>query len=194
MKKSIALAVCLIGYQLTANNALAQQTTDRPHSYDYAFGSLALTELDSGGFEGGGSFTVGPNIHVFASYQDWEVNNNVDRSTLQIGAGYHWDIAPNLDLVASLAYADSEIDPPGPGKSDDSGPILGAGLRSWLSNSVELLAEILIDDSFGSDTDTVLQLGGEYHLSPQFSLGGRARVDENETTLFFGGRFYFGRN
>jgi hypothetical protein len=173
--------------------AFAQQQADRPLPYDFAHASIAVTELDSGGLEGGVSFTVAPNLHVFASYQDWEVNNNVDRSILQVGAGYHWDIAENLDLVVSVAFADSEIDPPGPAKRDDTGPILSAGLRGWLTNAVELSGTILVDDSLNPGSDTVLELGGQYYMSDQFSLGGRARIDENETTLFFGGRFYFGR-
>jgi len=177
----------------SASVVCAQQTQDRPLSYDYVHAALTATELDTGGFEGGGSFTIAPNVHVFASYQDWEFDNNIDRSTLQVGAGYHWDISNNLDLILTAAYADSELDPPGPGKTDDSGPILSAGLRGWLTNAVEATATLLLDDSLGSDLDSVLELGGEYYLSDQFSLGGRVRLDEDDAALFFGGRFHFGR-
>ncbi len=173
--------------------AFAQQPADKPLPYNFAHASIAVTELDTGGLEGGVSFTVAPNLHVFASYQDWEINSNVDRSILQVGAGYHWDIAQNLDLLVGLAFADSTFDPPGPAKSDDTGLILSAGLRGWLTDTMELSGTILLDDSLESGTDTVLELGGQYYMSNQFSLGGRARIDENDTTLFFGGRFYFGR-
>ena len=171
----------------------AQQAQDRPLSYDYVHAALTATELDTGGFEGGGSFTIGPNIHVFASYQDWEFNRNVDRSTLQVGAGYHWDISSNLDLVLAVAYADSELDPPGAGKIDDSGLILSAGLRGWLTSAVETSATLLLDDSLGSNVNSVVELGGEYYLSDQLSLGGRVRIDEDDVALFLGGRFHFGR-
>jgi hypothetical protein len=183
-----------LAFLLTTSTAFAQGTTDRPLSYDYVFSSLALTELDAGGLEIGGSFSLAPNVHAFASYQDWELNQNVDRSILQVGVSYHWDLSANLDLVASVAFADSELDFPGPSKIDDDGLILGFGLRHWLSDSVEAYADILLDDSLGRNVDSVLRLGGEYHINPQFSIGGRVRVDEDETTLFLGGRFYFGRN
>ena len=183
-----------LAFLFSASTAFAQGTTDRPFSYDYLTGGLALTELDAGGLEIGGSFSLSPNVHAFASYSDWEINQNVDRSILQLGAGYHWDLSPNLDLVATIAYADSELDLPGPAEIDDDGLILGFGLRNWLSDSVEAYADILLDDSLGRNVDSVLRLGGEYHVNPQFSIGGRVRVDEDETTLFFGGRFYFGRN
>lgn len=184
-------AMAILAATVTAH---AQAPADRPLSYDYAHGALAITSLDNGGLEGGGSFTVARNLHVFASYQDWELNSNVDRSILQIGAGYHWDISNNLDLVVALAYADSKLDTPGPGNIDDNGAILSAGLRGWITNTVELSGTIFIDDSLGSSSDTVVELGGEYHTSNQFSLGGRVRVDEDQTTLFVGGRFYFGGN
>lgn len=176
---------------LMAGNAGAQQAGDRPLPYDYAYASLAVSELDSGGLEGGGSFTVAPNLHVFAAYQDWELDDNVDRSILQIGAGYHWDVADNLDLVVGLAFADSELDRPARRDFDDSGPILSAGVRGWASSTVELSGHILLDDSLGSDVDSVLEVGGQYHLDNRFSLGGRVRVDEDDTTLFLGGRYYF---
>jgi hypothetical protein len=193
MKKLASYLACGLVFLFTASTAFAQGTTDRPFSYDYLTGGLALTELDAGGLEIGGSFSLSPNVHTFASYSDWEINQNVDRSILQLGAGYHWDLSPNLDLVATIAYADSKLDRPGPSDIDDDGLILGIGLRNWLSDSVETYADFLLDDSLGRNVDSVLRLGGEYHINPQFSIGGRVRVDEDETTLFLGGRFYFGR-
>lgn len=193
MTKRLSVLSGAVAILAAAASAHAQAPADRPSSYDYAHAGLAITSLDHGGFEGGGSFTVARNLHVFASYQDWDLNSNVDRSTLQVGAGYHWDISNNLDLVLALAYADSKLDTPGSGRIDDNGAILSAGLRGWITNAVELSGTILLDDSLDS-SDTVIELGGEYHMSDQFSLGGRVRVDEDLTTLFVGGRFYFGGN
>ncbi len=193
MQTPVSYLTCGLAFLFTASMAFAQATTDRPLSYDYLSGGLALTELDAGGLEIGGSFSLSPNVHAFASYQDWEQNQNIDRSILQLGAGYHWDLSPNLDLVATIAYADSELDFPGPGKVDDDGLILGVGLRHWLSDLVETYADFLLDDSLDRNVDSVLRFGGEYHINPQFSIGGRVRIDEDEATVFFGGRFYFGR-
>ena len=187
----IALAACAALSVAPVTNA--QQQTDRPLLYDHAYASLALTELDSGGLEFGGSFTVAPNIHVFGSYQDWELNDNSDRSLLQIGAARHWDISPNLDIVGKVAFGDSEIDRRNRPDIDDSGLIFGIGLRGWATNELELSGEILLDDSLGSDIDTVVEIGGHYFTSPDFSFDGRVRIDEEETTLFLGLRFYFGR-
>jgi len=187
-----ALAACAA--LTSTSEANAQQQAGRPLLYDHAYASLALTGLDSGGLEFGGSFTVAPNIHVFGSYQDWELNGNADRSLLQIGAARHWDISPNLDIFGKAAFGDSEIDRRNRPDIDDSGLIFGVGLRGWATNELELSGEILLDDSLGSDIDTVIDVGGHYFTSPDFSFSGRVRIDDEETTLFLGLRFYFGRS
>jgi len=51
---------------------------------------------------------------------------------------------------------------------------------------------VMLDNSTGSSTDTILELGGEFFRVRNRSLGGRIRADENDTTLFLGARFYFG--
>jgi len=193
MTYKLLIPVTLTAWLCAASAANAQQAlqTDLPLSYDYIFASLAITELDSGGLEAGGSFTVAPNIHVYGGYQDWELSENVDRSILQIGGAYHWDIATNLDLLVGAAIAKSELDFRGPAEIDDEGLILKAGIRGWITNDLELSGELLLDDSLRSSMDSVIEVGGQYHTSPQFSIGGRVRVDEDETTLFIGGRFYF---
>ena len=175
---------------LAAPIAHGQPAADLESSYDFVVGGLAITELDSGGFELGGSFTIAPHVHLFGRYQDWELGETVDRSILQIGAGYYWDISQNLDLVAGASFAKSEIDFP----IDDDGLILTAGLRGWITEQVELSSFLHLDDSLGSNVETAIEVGFQYFADSDFSLGARARVDEDDTTLFLGVRFYFRGN
>jgi hypothetical protein len=191
-KRIKALAAILALFTMPLAQA-QQEQNDKPSSYDFAFGSLALTELDSLGLEIGGSFSLARQVYLFGSYQDWEVGEVVDRSILRIGGGYYWDISENLDLDVGAALADSELDRPGFNDLDDDGLILHAGLRGWASPVVELSSFIFLDDSLGSDSETVLELGGQYFTRNDFSFGGRVRIDEDDTTLFFGVRFYFNR-
>jgi len=191
LKKILQLVAVLPLFIVPLANA--QQQADIPSPYDFAYGSLAMTELDSGGLEIGGSFIVAPHIYVLGSYQDWEVNEVVDRSILQMGGGYYWDISQNLDIAVGASFAQSDIDRPGPNDIDDDGLILHAGLRGWISPVIELSSFLFLDDSLGSDIDTVLEVGGQYFSSSNFSIGGRVRVDEDDTTLFIGVRFYFRR-
>ena len=186
LTRALSSVIAMFGASVSA-----QQPSFGPLSYDYLLASYVINDLDSGGLELGASFEVAERVHAFASYQDWELNERVDRSILQIGAGYRWDLSANLDLVARVALADSDLDGPGPFSVDDEGLILSGMLRTWIAPNVELAGELMLDDSLGSDLETVLEFGGQYHLNERFSVGGRIRVDDDETTLFLGGRFYF---
>lgn len=190
--KTVSTLVAVLAL-FTVSLTQAQEQTDTPSSYDFVFGSLALSELDAGGVEVGGSFSLAPQVYLFGSFQDWEVNEVVDRTILRVGGGYYWNISENLDLDVGAAFADSEIDRPGPNDVDDDGLILHAGLRGWITPNVELSSFLFLDDSLGSDTDTVIELGGQYFTRNDLSIGGRVRVDEDDTVLFFGVRFYFNR-
>lgn len=175
----------------SVSNAQEQVQSSGLFSYNYLFTSLAMTELDSGGIELGGSFEVTQRVHVFASYQNWELGENVDRSIFQIGGGYRWDLSSSVDAFARLSFGDSDLDGPGRASIDDEGILVSGGLRGWITDDVELSGELLLDDSLGSDVEVVVEFGGQYYVDDRFSLGGRIRVDEDEMTLFLGGRFYF---
>jgi hypothetical protein len=178
---------------LAAASALAQPPNYGPLPYDYLFANYALTELDRGGIELGGSIGVANRVNIFGTYHSWELDNGADRSGYRIGAGYRWAFSTTVDAIAKLAYAKTELDPPGQGPEfDDEGLILSGEIRAWLSQKFELSGELSLDDSFRNDLDTVLEFGGQFHLNPGLSVGGRLRVDDNDTTLLLGARFYFG--
>ncbi len=99
-----------------------------------------------------------------------------------------------MDIVGKVTIGNSEIERRNRFDFDETGLILGVGLRGWVRDDIELSSEVLLDDTVGSDIDTVVVLGGQYLTSPEFSLGGRIRIDEEETTLFLGLRYSFGRN
>lgn len=194
LTRTAGVALLIAGSVCHGQQAAGQQPTDfGPLPYDYFTGNLVLTELDEQGLEIGASFEVANRVHVFADYRDYELGGAFDRSTLQLGGGYRWDLSPNLDLVAKLAFADNEVDRPGPlGDIEDDGLIVSGQLRTWVSRDVELSGELFLDDSFGGDMETVLEFGGQYYMQNNLSVGGRVRVDEDDTVLFLGARFYFG--
>jgi hypothetical protein len=192
MRSSIA---CALGCAtlLASPFCLAQQADFGPLPYDYFTANLVMYDLDETGIEIGASFEVANRTHVFAEYADHELGNGFDRTTLQIGGGYRWDLRPNLDFVAKLALADTEIDVPGIGNDfEDEGLIVSGALRGWVNRNLELSGELLLDDSVGSSTETILEFGGQFYLRGNLSVGGRIRTDEDDTSLFLGARFYFG--
>lgn len=184
--RSAALAAVL------AAASAAAQEANRPLPYDYVFANYALTELDSGGIEVGGSIEVANRVHVFGAYQDWEVDDDFDRTAFHVGGGYRWTLSPRADFVAKLAYASTEIDPTSQSPDlDDDGLILSGEIRSWVGQRLELSGELFLDDS-SDDLETVLELGAQFHRRNTLSFGGRLRIDEDDTTLLLGARFYFG--
>jgi hypothetical protein len=162
-----------------------------PIRWDYVAANLIASELDDIGIELEGSTAVTRNLVVFGSYRDYEPDGRIDRETLQIGVGHRWNARPNLDFLLSLSYADNEIDRR-MRNSDEEGLILGAHLRGWLSQRFELSGAVLLDNSIGSSTDVVIELGAQFFSGPNVSFGGRIRADEHDEVLAGGIRFYFG--
>ena len=177
---------------LAAGSVAAQEQAARPLPYDYFFAHYALTELDSGGIEIGGSIEVANRVHVFGAYQSWELDGDFDREAFHVGAGYHWAMSPRTDFVAKLAFADTELDRSGQTPDlDEQGLVLSGEIRAWVGERLDLSGELLLDDSL-DDLETVLEFGAQYHRKSTFSLGGRFRIDDDDTTLLLGARFYFG--
>jgi hypothetical protein len=189
MRLRVQLAA--FGAALAAASAAAQEA-NRSLPYDYVFANYAMTELDSGGVELGGSIEVASRIHVFGSYQDWEVDDDFDRTAFNVGGGYHWTLSPRTDFVAKLAYASTELDLSTQASDlDEEGLIISGEIRSWVGERLELSGELFLDDSL-DDLETVVELGAQFHRKNTRSFGGRLRIDEDDTTLLLGARFYFG--
>jgi hypothetical protein len=163
-----------------------------PIRYDYVDASLAVPALDEIGLDLEGATTVARDLIVFGRYLNYEPNNRVDLSTFQIGVGRVWNVRRNVDFIASASYSKNEIDTPTRVGVEDEGIVLGGQLRGWATNRIELSGAIMLDNSKGSSTDTVVELGVQYLTEPRLSYGGRVRVDEDDTTISGGLRFYFG--
>ena len=160
--------------------------------YDYVSANLVLTEIDEIGFEFEGSTAVTDDLVVFGRFFDFEQGNGVERELLQIGVGHVWNIRPSIDFIGSIAYGDNAIRAPGREQDDEEGLMVGAHLRGWVTARVELNGGAFLDNSAGSSTDTVLELGMQYFHAANWSFGGRIRSDDEDTALFLGIRFYFG--
>lgn len=162
-----------------------------PLRYDYVAATLVVPKLNRIGVEFEGSTAVTKNLVVFGSYRDYKPADRLDRQTAAIGVGYRWNLRPSMDLMASLSYADNKFERQGL-KSSDEGLVLAGQVRGWVSAKVELNGAVMLDGSVGSGTDTALEFGGQYFHHPNSSFGGRVRIDEDDTTVFLGLRFYFG--
>ena len=165
-----------------------------PLRYDYVGANLALPDLDEPGVDFEGSTTVARELIVFGRYLNYEPRDRTDLTSLQIGVGKVWKLRRNVDFVASVSYATNEIDTPTRRGLENEGVIVGAQLRGWATNRIELSGAAMLDHSKSSSTDTVIELGVQVLTKPQLSYGGRIRLDEDDTTVSGGLRFYFGES
>ena len=160
----------------------------------YDFVELDLgggVDVDGDGWAVGGSFEIGDNLFGFASYGDTGFDFSVDLTQLQIGLGWRTPLSDSTDFFARAAYLNAEIDASGFGSIDESGYGLGIGVRSNISDLIELYGEIAYAD-LGSDSDsTAVGAGIYFNISDGFALGLGASVDSDVTAYGARARFYF---
>ncbi len=170
----------------------------RELSYTYVEGSIVSSELNTGpldadgdGIGVAGSAAVLPRFHVFGSYADEGFDFDLDRTTLEIGAGYSYPLDGDFHVVGRLSYIDSDVERPGPDFSEDGFGIEG-GVRGRIAERAELDAGIRYVDLRGADTSLFVE--GRYFLRPELAVGGGLISDDGDLTLTADIRFLFAPN
>lgn len=174
--------------------ALSQQ----PFSYTYIEGTLVSSELNdvgpldaSGdGIGIAGSIAFGERFHGFGSFTDEGFDFDLDRTTLQIGAGYAYPLQGGFDLVGRLSYIESDIQRPGPDINDNGFGIEG-GVRGRFTPRSEFDAGIRYVDVRRSDTS--LFFNGRFFLQPRLAVGGGLTSDDGNLVLTAAIRYSFDR-
>lgn len=168
-------------------------------SYNFIEGAYARVELDDSlvdvdgdGFGIGGSFEINENFFGLASYSTADFDFGVDLNQLNAGFGFHTGISPNTDFVATLVYVRAEVEAGGFGSIDESGWGASAGLRSMVSDRLEVNGAISYVD-FGDGDDTSIGGGVLYNFTDTFAVGANIGFGEDTTTYGVNARLYFGR-
>ena len=94
--------------------------------------------------------------------------DTAESDTISIGVGYHSPINENTDFVGSAQYIDYEADIYGT-EVDDDGYSLSGGIRSMVSDTVELSAGVM-HVSDGDDSETGITLGAAVNVSASIAL------------------------
>lgn len=148
--------------------------------------------VDGDGFVLGGSFEVGEDWFIAASYGTAELDFGVDFDQLEAGVGYHMDMSPNADFFAKLSYVSVEASVPGFGSADDDGFGVRIGVRGMVSEQVELSGSIGYVDLSDSGDNTSFGAAALYSFTDAFALGFVVDLDDDVTAYGLVGRFYFG--
>ncbi len=178
----------------------APAIADRP-SYNFVQAGYHSVNLDLGGgadFDGdgyslGGSFEIGENMFGFANYSDTGFDFSVDQKQLFAGLGWRRGLSDNTDFFAFAGYLEIDVNVPGLGSFDESGFGVGIGVRSNVTDLVELTGEISYAD-LGSDSENTTVSGGIwFNITNSFALGLGAATDDDVTSLGASARLYFGK-
>lgn len=183
--------------------SLGYQSADSGFSYrfvDFGIGQGNFTatpsDLDSDDLRLGGSFPVGESLYLFASHTNYSMDvspASLDLSILRIGVGTHMEAGSRLDLYASAAYADMEVDLMipglGSGSGSESGYALAAGFRAQASDLFELGVGIELLEIDNAD-DTILTASGSYSLTDRVGLGLSFESGDDFDSILLGLRVY----
>ena len=179
----ILASFILLGVVATFNvNAASHNAAD--NGINYTFGELRFVDINGGdGIEFGGSYRLDQNIYLLGSFQDLDIGP-FSFEFLEFGAGY---IVPNkkIDFAAEIALISADF-----GGTSDNGYSLSGGGRSYLSPEFEARVFVRRVD-YGNVSDTFIELGGDYFLNSDLSIGVTLEVASDSDILTFGGRFYF---
>ena len=147
-------------------------------------------DVDGDGFGLGGSVEFGQNFFGLVSYSDIGFDFSVDLTQIQVGVGWKTPVNDNTSFFATVAYAEAEVDAPGFPSIDDSGYALGVGIRSNVSELIELFGGITYTDI--GDSTTGFGGGILFNITEAFALGVSAATDDDTTTIAANARFYWG--
>jgi hypothetical protein len=138
-------------------------------------GSLALTDL----------------FHIFASYDDGEIESDgpssadADYNELTVGLGINYPVNDTVDLVGQVGWMRAEVE-----NFDEDGAMLFGGVRAMVTPQLELnggVAYVDIDDF----DDTALRIGLVYSFTDMFAVRAGASFGDEVTRFGIGARLYF---
>ncbi len=168
-------------FNVYAESHDAAAGSDNGIKYNYL--ELRFVDVDGGdGIEFGGSYRINEQFYAVAGIQDIDFGPG-SLEVLEIGGGY---IIPNKKIDFALEVSLIDTDFPG---SSDNGFSLAAGGRSYISPEFE--ARVFVKHVDVVNSDTFIELGGDYFISADISLGITLEVASDADTLTFGGRYYF---
>lgn len=179
----------LIALTLAAALPLSAMAADGV-SYTYVEGGYSKLNTDGGDADGWalkGSSAIAPNFHVFGSYGQQEIDNtNIKLKGGNVGVGYNRPISQTTDFVSKVAYEGTKA-----GNYNQDGYSLEAGLNSRLSPRFSGQVAVGYEDGDNVDGEVYGKLGGQVHMTRNWSLSGDVKFADGAQQYFIGPRYTF---
>ena len=191
----------LIVGALSSIVSLSALAADSPLSYSnagigYMTGDIA--DVDFSGFGVYGSYALNDSFFVIGDYTSISSDDSFDfgfgvddieATQINVGFGFHTPISDATDFVATLSYADAEVEFFDL-TEDGNGYIMSAGVRAKPTQEIELQAFLnYADIEDGSETGYLL--GARYFTMPTLSLGLNYGSSDDFDSFSFDVRFDF---
>lgn len=142
-------------------------------------------DVDGNGFRLAGRYTLADSFFIAGRYDDYDFDFGLDGSVLEITGGYFYSFGEDLDFVATLTYVDRQLSVNGFG-GDDNGLGVAGGVRSRLSDAIQVDAMLRYVDMDAGDTDTSLELRGRYYFNDSLAVQASASLGGDFETLGIG--------
>ncbi len=181
----------LLAGLLVQGVAIAQTVEKKQTDLSYTYAELRFVDVDFRGGDGLrllGSYALQNDWLIVGSLTTLDFDNNVDITTLELGAGYIWKYSDDFDLTSTLRIVSTDIDAAGV-STDDTGFGLSAGIRGLLSPEFEIrgsVNHINLDNS-----DTYLELAGDYYFTENFAAGVTLEFAGDTDAFTIEARWYF---
>jgi hypothetical protein len=129
-------------------------------------------DVDGDGLQLRGSLAVHENFFAFAEYQSLNLDDGVDARRAMVGAGAHWPINNQIDLVGRLGIVNYKVETRA-FDDDDTGIFAGVRVRALVLPKVEVEGGIEHQHVavFDLKNDTYLVGEARYNFTPQISAG-----------------------
>ena len=183
------MKLSLIALTLAAALPLSAMAADGV-KYNYVEGGYAKLNTDGGDADGWalrGSGAIAPSFHIFGSYGQQDIDHtNLTLKTGNVGIGYNRAIAQNTDFVSKVAYEGSKA-----GGYNQDGYSIEAGLNSRLSPRFSGQAAIGYEDGDNVKGEVYGKLGGQVHMTQNWSVSGDVKFADGAQQYFIGPRYTF---
>ncbi len=172
MRKSILLSSALIAGSMSFS-ALA----DSP-DWRYVEGGYALLDTDATEFDGAGvnaKYLLQNNIYLNGEYSN-VTDNGFDINMATAGVGYRMPLNGNTDAYVGANFERIDTD-----AADENGYSVNTGVRSMVTQEVELMGEVGYYDV--DDGDVTMKVGANYYFAPSWAAGvSYKKIDDIDMT------------
>ena len=189
MKTKIVSSVSQVVLAGMVSTVLIVSAQAADFNYNYiegAYQSHDIDDTDADAAKISGSYAMTPKLNIIGEYAKGNLDNAAGGSDLDfeesaIGLEYHTSVAPKTDLTTNVKYIKQDVD----SVDDDDGYGVGVGARHWLTETVELDANIDYRDVDEND-DTVLKVGARYYFNDDVSVGAGYSTSKEDVDIVSG--------